>query len=336
MLQLREEAMSVSVIFSFVKVIEESMVASTRIARFIRDTLGLPTIIHDDVISEIGPIDNLIIIGGAYAFAGSDVLAALGKAIESAGRVVWVQNDFTVIPPKDVSGAESPFRKAFRNRHAAEKPSVDYWTTVLPMSKAGTIAKSGHRLGERSAYVNWNCLTTRDDIPFTPFSERSDADALLYYGAFRDERTKYFDRYFLKPAIRTVISSPTKKFAERYAECEHLPRISDFWATLGSHGLGLYIEDKRSHVEFHSPANRFYEMLSAGLPMVFQPEAFKMLDQAGFNIADDVIDVVCPLPKLIERAEQIGLNQRERWLPVIVEQRKKLPDQLCELWSRYQ
>jgi hypothetical protein len=44
---------------------------------------------------------------------------------------------------------------------------------------------------------------------------------------------------------------------------------------------GLYIEDERSHSEFHSPANRFYEMLSAHIPIFFDVTTLRMLGQAG-------------------------------------------------------
>jgi hypothetical protein len=78
--------------------------------------------------------------------------------------------------------------------------------------------------------------------------------------------------------------------------------------------LGLYLEDDRSHREFHSPANRFYEMLSAGLPMVFQPEAVLQMAVAGYDIAPYVAASGSDaLNRALRQREAIGAAQRAAW-----------------------
>lgn len=325
-------------IFSFVKIADNSIVASVRLARFIRDILGFD-ICWDESVGE-NPAETLLIINGAFAFTGKSTLAALGAAIEAANRVVWVQQDYTIIPPKDESGAESPFRKAFRNRFDAGKRPIDYWTTVEPMSRPGRAA-SGHIVGPGSKYVNWNCLTF--DQPMSApraFTDRPFGAHLLYYGSYRKDREAYFRRYLSVPYVPTMISCPTQKFfVEGYVDekISHYDRVTDnLHSFLGLFGLGLYLEDKKSHTEYHSPANRFYEMLSAGLPMVFQPEAAKQLMKAELDIDDFVVWNAGEIPKMMEKREDILISQRKMWLDRCARERSLLPENLRNLWAEYQ
>ena len=320
-------------IFSFVKVSESSMIASVRIARFVSEVLNIP-VCWDETIAE-EPLDVLLIVNGAYAFSGNKLLAALGSAIENAGRVVWIQNDYTIIPPKCDSGAESPFRKAFRNRYDAKKPPPDYWTTVMDMSRPG-VAKSGHRIGEQSHYINWNALTMEAAFKPKPFAQRISPEYMIYYGAYRKDREKYFERYFGSPMIPTLISCPTNKFRDEFDHplITHESKLVDLYTYLGEFGLGLYLEDRLSHNAFHSPGNRFYEMLSAGLPMVFQPEAMRMMEKAGYDLQDWIIWNSGDAPKLLEQQEKIALDQRDVWWQKACGERELLPMLVDTYWSQ--
>jgi hypothetical protein len=325
-------------IFSFVKITEGTRIASTNIAKFISRVLEIPHC-HDESVDADGPLETLIIVGGAFGFAGSDILEHLALAIGQARDVIWVQNDYTVIPPKDDSGAVSPFRAAFRERYQRTgQPSVSFWTTCEFMAKPG-LSSSGHRCGARSAYVNWNALAM-DDREVVPWAERSRKDSMIYYGSYRvgaspgaaASREKYFDRYFTEPAMKSVISSPSDKFGERYDKVHHEPKQLDLGAYLRDFGLGLYIEDKKSHDEFHSPANRFYEMLSAGLPMVFQPEARKMLMRAGYDIDDYLAWNSLEVAEFGRKAQEVGLSQHGRWYERAWMECRSLESRLKELW----
>ena len=131
-------------IFTFSKPTASSMVAGNHIARFL--SVALQTEIYwDDQINQ--KWDVLYIVGGAFAFCKH--LAAIGGAVEKAKRIIWVQNDYTIIPPKPESQAESPFRAAFRNRRNRGLPDMDYWTTI----------KKNATATPRSHYINFNQLT---------------------------------------------------------------------------------------------------------------------------------------------------------------------------------
>lgn len=336
-------------IASFVRVSEHSMVASVRIARFIQDIVGCSLhwpisyegqkIWNEPIDDE--PLDVLVIVGGAYAFAGNDVLESLASAIRDAKRIVWCQNDYTVIPPKVTGNAKSPFRAVFRERHEQGKEAVHFWTTVKNMSvpSSGRV-ESGFVFGEYSRYVNWNCLTFDPTEP-VPFEEREFPDTMIYYGSYRNASTgrmtrePYFIRYFAEPSVSTVISSPSKKFRENFdhPKIVHIDKLPDLQKDLAQFGLGLYIEDRKSHDEFHSPANRFYEMLSAGLPMVFQPESMGMLKRAGYDIGGSVAWGVDEIPKLLRKKHELFSQQRKDWMSVAAAERELLPEQVLESWG---
>lgn len=303
-----------SVIFSFTKPTPHSIVASNRITTFVSETLQLP-IVFNKTIGECTKLDLLFIVNGAFAF--SDSLAELAEAVRSARHVVWVQNDYTLGPPKSESTAQSPFRKAFVERRMAGLPDIHYWTTVK-----GNVGDD-----KLSTYVNWNSLTYDPitDEQFANLMTQDYAD-LFYYGAFRKGRSSYFEKYLRGDIVPTTISTPPrnyKQFQEICGGASLVPNITDrsrFYETIGRHGMGLYIEDKASCTEFHSPANRFYEMLSAGLPMVFGPGSIMMLQEAGFNVRPYVVGYREGLREALENRVAWAKAQRAAWAAPYAEQ----------------
>jgi hypothetical protein len=301
--------MGKTTLFSFVRVSENSMVASVRIARWLQKQIKGAPLVWEADIGDMTDLDTLIIVNGAYGF--SKVLEPLSRAIAGAKNVVWVQNDYTIIPPKTDGDAQSPFRRAFVERKNVGQNDTIFWSTCEKWySLPG------------SHYVNWNQLTFDEAYDDKVIAKRrkSSNDALLYYGSYRDgsgksSRVPIFDRYFKDPAVRTIISSPVDKFQNRYPKIEAMGAInSNFFDFLGGCGMGLYIEDRKSSEEFHSPANRFYEMLSAGLPMVFQPECGSMLRKAGFNPEPYFAKNAIEMKRLMANREDVGKEQRKKWI----------------------
>lgn len=284
-------------VFSFIKPSRTSTVASVRIARFIAKTLDIP-LLHDGAVAT--KWDVLILVNGAFSFCShrDDV----ATAVKSAKRIIWVQNDYAIYAPISDGDAQSTFRKAFVIRRTFGLPELDHWTTV----------KAKSTLTKGSRYINWNMLTALKD----PLHCNPDAsDDLFYYGAFRNGRAKTFDHYLKPTRMDVTISSSSKKFAERYPHAEILWAIprGGFYTELNSHGLGLYIEDPRSHKEFHSPANRFYEMLSAGLPMMFEPDSIGMLEQAGYDVTPHVIERQRDAERFLKHRRSVQKVQRRHW-----------------------
>jgi len=297
-----------AVVFSFARIYPDSMVASQRIALLVAKELNLP-LLTDLNIGKDAPkrLDLLLIVNGAYGFCRC--LPELAELIEKARRIVWIQNDYGIIPPKPESGAESPFRFAFRKRREMGKSHLDYWTTIMPNVK----------LTAFSNYINWNALTFRNGKP--PENDRN--DRLVYYGSWRHfgsstkSRVKYFDRYFKQPSVPITVSSPfvkgRNKFALSYPKVCHVDKFSDLHENLTRYGAGLYLEDVASHSEFHSPPNRFYEMLSAGLPIIFQPECGSTLRQAGYDPTPYQAGTQLQLKRQFDDRKIMGKAQQLTW-----------------------
>jgi hypothetical protein len=308
-----------NVIFSFIPATETSMVASTKVARFVRDQLQIP-LIWDDSIGEELELNNLLIVNGAYAFCKH--LQPLSYAIQRAKRIVWIQQDYSIVPPINDGNATSPFRRAFVERRMCGMSHLDYWTTCENESKETPY----------SHYVNWNCLSMQE-MKNVPLKN----DQLVYYGSYRQGRTRYFNTFFDVPKYEVVISSPSKEFKKNYQDPKitHCGPPEDLIDWLSYFGMGLYLEDRKSHSEFHSPPNRFYEMLSAGLPMVFQQEAGYTLRKAGYKDIDRyTVTGASAVARKLEAREVIGNEQKEAWYEHAMEERAFLPDQLKQAWSK--
>lgn len=308
-------------LFSFIKNHPGSMQASLGIARMISSEIDAPIVTEEDVGEE--PLDVLVIVNGAYAFSGKSVLEALGTAVREARIVVWVQNDYTIIPPKPDSGAMSPFRRAFVERRLGRKSDAMYWTTCEDWAKL-----------PGSSYVNWNCLTFDEDAAGK--NHPGGAEDLFYYGSFRENRRRYFDRYFASPGVPTTVSSPSKKFPENYPKItvvDKLP-VGTLTEELARHGMGLYLEDRASHSHYHSPPNRFYEMLSAGIPILFQPECGGSLRRGGYDTTPWQASTSIQVRRALDSREKWGREQSETFLEKARAEKKRLPQDLRAVWKK--
>jgi hypothetical protein len=320
-IKLRELQMNKHMIFSFIPCVESSMVASTKVARFINDQLQIP-LVWDETIGEHDNLDVLIIINGAYSFCNH--LEPLSHAILGARRIVWVQQDYTIVPPINNGQATSPFRKAFVSRKEQGKSHLEFWTTCLNESK----------LTKLSSYINWNCLS----MTAAPVNNVNRSNELVYYGSYRKDRKKHFDQYFKFPKVPTVISCPNSKFKNEYPDklITHYSKINtDLILWLTQFGAGLFLEDRKSHNEFHSPPNRFYEMLSAKLPMMIDSSCCSTLWKAGYKELDAfTVESQLELQRKMDVREIIGLKQHSQWFELATKEKENLHIVMKQAWQK--
>jgi hypothetical protein len=303
-----------------------STVASARVARFIAETLPdfrlvdtreKTNLVRGVLSMSQKALKHLIIVNGPMAFC--DFLPELAALVRVAENVVFVQQDYTIMPPSAESKAESPFRKVFADR----KLRPHFWTTVKDNVR---------ELGDH--YVNWNQLTydlhKPADLVATP--------TLMYYGAYREKREQDFQFYF-QDAPYNVHISTTPIRGKKFLKLDSRIKIVPPWVGLGDLPrcrASLYIEDRKSHEEFHSPANRFYELLSAGIPILFDVRTTKQLAIAGINpkpnwVVKSKADVFRILTTSGE-CEAIRCGQRELWCRDYV---SELRNYILEIWENY-
>lgn len=296
-----------NIVFSFNPPTPDGTLANARTATYLANLLGLP-LVCDKTIAEHNDVDILFLVAGVFLYCRC--LPELAVAIEGAKRVVWVQNDYTIMPPKDDGAAESPFRYAFRKRRMDGKPPVDFWTTMK--SYAGRT--------EGGAYLNWNSMAY-DPMTDEEFERSWDAgsrgNSVLYFGADRAGRELYFNRYFINQEAPVTISTFSKSMTRYndHADVVGMFPRTQFNECMKEFPMGLYLEDKKSHQIFTSPATRFYEMLGNGLAMVFQPEAVPMLAEAGYKVGPYTV-AAGGLNDALGRAKDIAAEQRAAWARV--------------------
>jgi len=285
-----------------------SMIASARIARFIATQTGADLVDCSELAEP--KYKTLFIVNGPMAF--SDFLPEIAEMVNNCERIIWVQNDIIIKPPTtdpSKTRAESPFRKAFANYG---KP-LDYWTTLPSMVKT-----------DGSAYINWNMLTYD---PLQVMETRS--KSLLYYGAYRQDRDTYFRKYLGSTAYPITVSAPVmaaKKFHELNHTIEIVKPFTDLIPAISSYAGTVYMEDIKSHTTYCSPANRFYECLSAGLPMFFDKGSVKTLEQAGYDVSPFIVkspEDVYTLLNLHGKVQYEQLKWRRDYRSELVEQLMK-------------
>lgn len=282
------------------KCAEKTTIASARVAKFLAKELGA------DLIDTLGAwaerpwpkYHRIYYVNSMGRYAPKEFLFAIAELVRHCHSFIYIQNDYTVQP---VSQVQKVLRDELGMSHAQPfETTPPYMWTNIP----------GNVHGPGSAYVNWNLLTWS---PVQIQHER--IPGLMYYGSFRKDRVKYFEKY-LGPDTSYpvhVSASPVnqKKFLELNPDiiC-HKP-----WRTyeeLGRFQATIYIEDEHIHTHYNSPANRFYECLSAGVPMFFDETVRNTLAQAGYH---DVSVVDGPRTINLEPAytRYLAQTQRERF-----------------------
>lgn len=296
-------------VYSVMGTSEHSMVAGVRIARWLAQLTG------GDLYGGKEPVPSDRRYRLALVITGPNLLLkdveGYRRVVRDSERLVLISNDYSMDQPMRLDTNAKGFgRQAYPERRAAGGPHWRWqvWSTVRScVEKFGTNGK----------LVNWNALTyepLQEDVRKELRSVTN--QTVFYYGAFRKGRVRQFDRYFLHPPVKTAVSAPAaaaKKFMERYPEIAVVPQIknrTEFLPVLANHAVGLYIEDEKSSEQYHSPANRLYEMLSAGQAILFQPASQRMLAQAKLDVTQ-----WCggpdTMPFYLENAESIAAAQRE-------------------------
>jgi hypothetical protein len=228
-----------------------------RIAKFVAEQTNAP-LIHDPGSANFFKdtrFDVLFVKYGMLKFSNHREEAL--RIHERAYRVVNMENDYTFVPDKR-------FRKA-----------DETWSTVE----------------KRTRYVNWNVLTRWPpelwSVPW-PMQEPT-RPGVLYYGAHREGRQKYFKLYFGQPSLYPVTISTYRGRKAFEATCGNgltfVGPMSDP-AAPADWLMTIYAEDEASHSLYCSPANRFYECVQCGLAQAIDAKAVNTLLRAGVKNAD--------------------------------------------------
>ena len=132
---------------------------------------------------------------------------------------------------------------------------------------------------------------------------------LIYWGAFRQDRVIYFDKYFVDTPYNVYISTSKKneKSFDKYGFVVGL--IQDINTGIQDYKATLYIEDKKLHDKmiYHSPANRFYEALGSGIAIFFDKNTEHTF--RDYDIKDYIVKDKFELADKLTDYENIRIKQ---------------------------
>lgn len=242
-------------------------------------------------------IDELWFVCSSWAFLEDNFRKRTLEIFPLADKVVWCNNDKNV-----------PFHAYHLGRCRAD-------ARVFALTTVRDIAERF----EMPATFDWNRLTWSPLVVTTPHKER--LSRIAYYGSFRPDRLKTFDRYLPAWGNRFTMAAANgkdlKRFSARYPTIEVTPRTPDAFQFLDRYAVTPILEDRYAYTHHVSPPNRFYEALSAGTAMFFEPESVSQWGEYGYDVAPFVIP---PDPnEMLERAGKVARSQARRWAKNFIE-----------------
>lgn len=286
---------------------KSSTIASVKLAKFITTFRKDIEVTTPEKAKEtgMGPKADLVIIPNLPKLCIKNVHDWY-TLITEARKVIWLQNDYAIWSPHPGMDCQSMFYDAFQYR-VDKGRRTEVWTTC---------EDDKDKYGDMFVYANWNAASFHGD-PVR--RSRTPKDGILYYGAFREGREKYFDAYFgdTRHSQQFVISTTERaqaKFLDRYPYVDMIDKLEN--PAANGYDAALYIQDKSSAKKYHSPATRIYEMLLARNRVFVDADAAATLERGGFFVSDK--EVVCNAETAYEAYNLLkwSATRWERWATV--------------------
>lgn len=119
------------------------------------------------------------------------------------------------------------------------------------------------------------------------YGEKDNKYGCIYYGSFRKDRKKYFEKYLDKNVLLSTHIKNMSKFSNLGVTSGNIGRIDWSGSGLFPYKQSLYIEDEKTHVHYNFLANRFYEALNYNVTPIFSIESEGTVKKSGYNITKD-------------------------------------------------
>lgn len=280
---------------------ENTMIASARIARFVKSKLKTcGALLIDDkekarTFLAKPPNKNfdLFVVNGPPAFCS--FREEIAEMVKRCRRWIWIQNDYTIYPPSQV------------NKVARERGWVNDKGHIQPQAYWTTIPARVTRPQDR--YINWNALTFQPNQG----AREGRRNGFIYYGAFRGNREERFIQYLPHDAIISAPSRAQKRFAE-IGFFTFVPPMEHLLTDLRKYQATAFIQDERSDKKFMSLPNRFYECLTAELCQFVSAESVPSLETAGYTVdLKWVVEDHSEISARMRNARRIANAQSEAW-----------------------
>ena len=264
-----------------------AFVATTRICKAVSDALRIPMISNKyDAALHGDEFDIVFLKSGILLFC--DFRDQLFSMLEKAGRVIVIDNDY-----------------AFKMDKRILSRIEGKMTTWNSADRAAT----GHK------YINWNRVGW---FPVEHF--KHEKKGLFYYGACRKDRHADFKKYFGGTCYRTLLACDSRN-QEMFQSILPVSDVEYFerWShpkQLTAFDHAIYIEDATSHILFTSPAQRFYEYVSAGVAVIIDSACIATFQKAGIAKADQfAVNGAADVSKVLQRdaGRKLAAQQMRLW-----------------------
>lgn len=275
-----------------------STVASSRIALYLAERLGLPLADDAGIALPTQSYERAFYVNSMGAFSTPEQRTFMGHVATYCKQLIYCQNDYTIHP---ISQTQKVMRARGWDWDFPFKKGPILWTTVPSMC-----AK------EEDRYVNWNLLG------YQPVVSRAKVQVpgLAYWGSFRAGRVPSFERYFRQDLYDVhmlahgKVYGKFKVFGDRVVQGKQWK----FPEELTAYPATVYIEDEKQHGVNHSIANRLYEALSAHMAVFVDVGALPTFNAAKLMVNDDWITYDAQdVAKRLHRAGEIANLQQIAW-----------------------
>jgi hypothetical protein len=222
--------------------------------------------------------DNIIV---SYASFYVPWRAYFDHVMRSRARLWWLVNDHDI--------EDSMLLRAVLHETAGRRR----YSVISNNTRAGYrqwilrkwIFRDRLRLGdciEDWHTVNLNALTYEDQRSADPVALELFHMPAIYWGSWRKWRLPYFEKYS-DPRISFSTSGKNARKLHRLG-CRYnfIPKL--LWgrsSQLHFANATIYIEDPHTHSNYAFPANRFYEAISYGVDVYFDPTCRLTADRIG-------------------------------------------------------
>lgn len=234
--------------------------------------------------------DDIIINIGNHQYLGGKLLISLAESVSKVSRTVFFMDDYTAPPPTQM-------------RKALTKSSNLLLVNIKDLNVL-TQRKSLEMF--EPIYVNLNKASFKKLHLKRPLYPGS----FIYWGTCRPNRDHCFYRYFTPIFYPTYVSTSDrqhKKYYGLYLDYRPLEKIQ-LPNDLQNYGFTVYIEDKSSPL--HGISNRFFEAVSAGLPIFFDCDSISHIELPDH--AENYI--VSNAGELVEKdLQKTQAEQRKLW-----------------------
>lgn len=158
---------------------------------------------------------------------------------------------------------------------------------------------------------------------------------IIYYGTYRPNRLRYFQKYFHKPLIVSTAKKNWKYFLKHGLFANYIPAINWDKHILKQFQTSLYIEDEFTHTHYNFLANRFYESINYGTIPVFDVSCLNTIRKSGYpylenllvNGLDEALELANRIPKEKEKYQKWLLE----WQKIAVEEKAKTTEKFYNL-----